>query len=150
MVNSLYKYEETIQYNIVSRSRISNIELNNLTGKPVPASFLQEVAQNVLLKEKKKGMGLSLVIAEKKLMQTLNRQYRNEDKASNVLSFKIAEIGLGEVMLCPAEIRRDAKNYGISYRKAMAWMLIHGILHVLGYTHTQMMKKEKFYRSRIS
>lgn len=126
------------------------IELNNLTKEAIPRAFLKKIAQSVLRREKRSAEGLSIVLLEKKRMLQLNRIYRKKDKVANVLSFPIPELGLGEVMLCPAEIRKDAKKYGIPYTKAMAWMLIHGILHVLGYTHTQMMKKEKSYRSRIS
>ena len=126
------------------------IELNNLTKETVPQTLLKKVAQSVLRREKRAGAGLSIVLLEKKRMLQLNRQYRKKDKVANVLSFPIPELGLGEVMLCPAEIRKDAKKYGIPYTKAMAWMLIHGILHVLGYTHSQMTNKEKSYRSRIS
>ena len=120
------------------------IELNNLTKEVVPRALLKKVAQSVLRKERRKT-GLSIVLLEKKRMLQLNRIYRKKNKVANVLSFPIPELGLGEVILCPAEIRKDAKKYGISYTKALAWMLIHGILHVLGYTHRRMIKKEKRY-----
>ena len=120
------------------------IELNNLTKETVPRALLKKVAQSVLRKERRKA-GLSIVLLEKKRMLWLNRTYRKKNKVANVLSFPIPELGLGEVILCPAEIRKDAKKYGIPYTKALAWMLIHGILHVLGYTHRRMIKKEKRY-----
>ncbi len=122
------------------------IELNNLTREAVPRALLKKIAQSVLRREKCAGAGLSIVLLEKKRMLQFNRTYRKKDKVANVLSFPIPELGLGEVMLCPAEIRKDAKKYGIPYTKAMAWMLIHGILHVLGYTHRTMTSKEKSYR----
>ncbi|MBI4123012.1 MAG: rRNA maturation RNase YbeY [Parcubacteria group bacterium] len=134
------------------------IELNNLTKETVPREFLKKVAQSVLRFEKQRGAGLSIVLLEKKRMLELNRIYRKKDRAANVLSFPfddaqgkpIPELGLGEVVLCPSEIRKNAKEYGISYKRAMAWMLVHGILHLIGYTHSQMASKEKSYRSRIS
>ena len=122
------------------------IELNNLTKETVPRAFLKKVSQSVLRQERRKAE-LSIVLLGKKRMLELNRIYRKKDKVANVLSFPIPELGLGEVILCPAEIRKDAKKYGILYRKALAWMLIHGILHMLGYTHLQMIKKEKHYLS---
>lgn len=133
------------------------IELNNLTKETVPGALLKKVSQSVLRQEKCKA-GLSIVLLGKKRMLWLNRIYRKKDKVANVLSFPfndvqgkpIPELGLGEVILCPAEIRKDAKKYGIPYTKALAWMLIHGILHVLGYTHRQMIKKETQYLSRVA
>ncbi len=171
---NLREPKKQIQYTIVPRSRISKqsvIELNNLTKEAVPQILLKKVAQSVLRQEKQKGARLSIVLLEKKRMLQLNRTYKKKNRVANVLSFPfndvqavrgseepsgsrrgkpIPELGLGEVVLCPAEIRKNAKEYGISYTRAMVWMLIHGILHVLGYTHTQMVKKEKIYRSRIS
>ena len=125
------------------------IELNNLTEEAVPRAFLKKVSQSVLRQERRKA-GLSIALLGKKRMLQLNRTYRKKDKVANVLSFSIPELGLGEVILCPAEIRKDAKKYGIPYRKALAWMLIHGILHALGYTHRQMINKEKLYLSRVA
>ncbi len=125
------------------------IELNNLTEEAVPRAFLKKVSQSVLRQEKRKA-GLSIALLGKKRMLQLNRIYRKKDKVANVLSFPIPELGLGEVILCPAEIRKDAKKYGIPYRKALARMLIHGILHALGYTHRQMISKEKSYLSRVA
>jgi probable rRNA maturation factor len=134
------------------------IELNNLTGEVVSSAFFKKVAQSVLRQEKKNGAGMSVVFVGEKRIQELSRIYKKKDKVVNVLSFPfndvqgrpIPEMGLGEVILCPAEIRKDAKKYGISYTKGMAWMLIHGILHLLGYTHRQMINREKQYLSRVS
>ena len=152
------------------------IELNNLTKEALPQTFLKRVAQSVLRQEKKSGAGISVVFTGKKRIAELNRIYRKKDKVANVLSFSfdaaqdrpfddapafakasagrqsrpMSEFGLGEVVLCPAEIRKDARKYGIPYRKAMAWMLIHGILHLLGYTHSEMTNREKQYLTRFS
>jgi len=76
-------------------------------------------------------------------MRELNARYRKKDKVANVLSFPFdsaqgkhkPELGLGEVVICPQQVRKDAKKYGMIFEKALAWMLIHGMLHLLGYDH---------------
>jgi probable rRNA maturation factor len=130
------------------------IELNNLTRSKINEAALKKTAERVLRGEKSKKKDLSIVFVGPKKSQELNRMYRGKDKPANVLSFankkestlsgiegsSLAEGYLGEIALCPAEIKKDAKKYGMIFEKALAWMLIHGILHVVGYDHES--KKE--------
>ncbi|MBI3420847.1 MAG: rRNA maturation RNase YbeY [Candidatus Sungbacteria bacterium] len=64
----------------------------------------------------------------------LNAQYRNKPLPTNVLSFRYGP-AYGEVLLCPAVIRAEAKQQGNSYDKQMTWMIIHGMLHLAGLHH---------------
>ena len=90
---------------------------------------------------------MSVAIVESKKSQELNKIYRGKDKPANVLSFLEKEFGLGEIVLCPQEIEKDAKKYDILFQQALALMLIHGMLHLLGYSHSSMVKKEKHYEA---
>lgn len=121
------------------------IEVNNTTKREVDERFLKKIAQQVLKAEKSKESGLSVAIVGTKRSQELNKRYRGKDKVANVLSFSEKEFGLGEIVLCPQEIAKDAKKYGILFQQALALMLIHGMLHLLGYSHSSMAKKEKHY-----
>lgn len=64
----------------------------------------------------------------------LNRRYRGKNKPANVLSFRYGP-DYGEIALCPALIRREAKASGNSYRRQMLWMILHGIIHLAGLHH---------------
>jgi len=136
------------------------IEVNNTTRSTIDEVLLKKTAEMVLGGEKVKNSELSVAIVGPKKMQELNKKYRRKDKAANVLSFpngkesipNEVEGYLGEVVLCPQEVRKDAKKYGILFKEALAWMLIHGILHLLDYNHEdsvkkaqQMEEKEEFY-----
>jgi probable rRNA maturation factor len=126
------------------------IEVNNTTRRAVDEVFLKKVGERVLREEKAKNADVSVVIVGAKRMQELNRRYRKKDKVANVLSFSVQELGLGEVVLCPQEVKKDAKKYGMIFEKAFAWMLVHGILHLLGYSHKEMEKREERYLKLVS
>jgi probable rRNA maturation factor len=75
-------------------------------------------------------------------MRRLNRLYRQKDYATDVLSFAPAEPSVvGELVLCLPVIRRQAKRTGLGERGELGYMLVHGVLHLLGFDH--MKKKDE-------
>jgi probable rRNA maturation factor len=122
------------------------IGLTNLSTTSFDKRFLKKIAEFVLEKENKKGMDLSIVLVDKKKIRELNREYRKEDKATNVLSFCYEQgkpfvfplknlVKLGEIAICPEYIKEDAKKRGVDFKEEFARISIHGILHILGYNH---------------
>ncbi|HEY6897945.1 MAG TPA: rRNA maturation RNase YbeY [Rhodocyclaceae bacterium] len=69
--------------------------------------------------------------------QALNRDYRGKDYATNVLSFpyEYAPVMMGDLVLCPAVVQREAKEQGKSDEAHWAHLIVHGILHLRGYDH---------------
>jgi probable rRNA maturation factor len=69
----------------------------------------------------------------------LNRQYRGKDKPTDVLSFPLADEWqpclLGDVVISVETATRQARRRGHSLREELQTLLIHGILHLLGYDH---------------
>ena len=130
------------------------MEIANLTKSKIPEKKLQCLAKRILDKEKKKGIVSIAIVGEKKMRQ-LNKAYCNKDYAASVLSFTDDSFALGEIVLCPLEIRKDALKYKIPFKRAISWMFVHGLLHLLGYTHKTikeekiMTKKEQTYLSFI-
>lgn len=80
-------------------------------------------------------------------IQSLNKTYRGKDASTDVLSFseysdKVSiqaehkkEINLGDVILSCEVIQRQAKEDGVSSSRELAYLLSHGVLHLLGYDH---------------
>ncbi len=75
-------------------------------------------------------------------MQTLNRRYRGKDQTTDVLSFAAQEGDIplpnqdyGDIFISVPQIQRQARSYGVTYNAEMARMLVHGVLHLLGYDH---------------
>lgn len=125
-------------------------EVNNLTKKKVEEAYLKRVAKTVLGRKK---MGLSIVLVGQARIKELNKEYRRENKATDVLSFFYGDSG--EIVLCPAIINDNARRYKVNFEKELTRILIHGILHLLGYDHKRrgekklMAKKEEYYFSKI-
>jgi probable rRNA maturation factor len=86
---------------------------------------------------------LTVRIVERDEIQQLNRSYRHQDKATNVLSFPFeAPPGvelplLGDVVICAAVVEEEARQQGKPAMSHWAHMVVHGVLHLLGYDHIE-------------
>ena len=113
------------------------IELNNLTKTKVNEDFLKGLAKKVIKRENK-ITDISIVLVGEKRIKDLNKKYRKEDKVTDVLSFGQ---DLNEIIICPSFIKD---------KKDLAEALIHGVLHVLGYEHSdEMFKKQDNYLDKF-
>jgi probable rRNA maturation factor len=72
----------------------------------------------------------------------LNRHYRGKDAPTNVLSFPARVVSeqvrprpLGDIVICPVVLRREAREQGKTLRAHFAHLLVHGVLHLVGYDH---------------
>ena len=121
------------------------IEVNNLTTNKVDKEFLKGLAKKVLEDENKKIMDLSIALVGQGRIRELNKKYRGKNKVTDVLSFQYDKSG--EVIICLREVKKNVKKFSSTYKKELARILIHGILHILGYDHEKMKKKEVRYLS---
>ena len=88
-------------------------------------------------------------------MKELNKKYRRKNRETDVLSFPGEKEG--EVIICPSVVKKNAKNFGSSFKSELVRILIHGILHLLGYDHEKskkeaikMEKKQAYYLARTT
>ena len=81
-----------------------------------------------------KRYNLSLVFVGEKRAQSLNMQCRKKDYIPNVLSFPLDD-STGEIYICPSVAKKEAKNFNLSYRGYISFLLIHGLLHLKGHAH---------------
>jgi probable rRNA maturation factor len=70
-------------------------------------------------------------------MRALNRRALGHDRATDVIAFPLPHDGLlaGDVYVCPSIARRQAREAGIPEREELLRLVVHGMLHVLGYEH---------------
>ena len=88
---------------------------------------------------------ITLRIVDEDEIRTLNRDYRDKDKPTNVLSFPFEmpeglpedamEPLLGDIILCAPVVRREAAEQNKTLQAHWAHMVTHGVLHLLGYDH---------------
>jgi len=93
-----------------------------------------------LIQEYMTKKGLELIVCNNEYIRELNKQYRDVDEATDVLSFPlIDEIGLndtiGTIVISADFVIEGAKKYNHRKRDELALLFIHGLLHLLGYDH---------------
>jgi len=131
------------------------IEINNLSRKyrRLDKGFLKKTAEKVLKGEKiKTKKEISIAIVDSLEIKKLNKQYRKKNKPTDVLSFGKIDSDISEIVICPEEVEKN----GDDFKKEMAEVVIHGMLHLLGHDHEKkkseaetMFKKQEEYLSKI-
>jgi probable rRNA maturation factor len=116
------------------------------------AEWLQRVLEKALLAENvPPHIEISLVVTWQERMQELNREYRGQDRPTDVLSFSMSEalegepnafigppdglLHLGEIIISYPQAVIQAQEHGHSVKKEIAILIVHGVLHILGYDH---------------
>lgn len=120
------------------------IDFNNLSGEQAPEiDFFVQCAKQALMHEKLKQAELSISLVIEAKIAALNKQYRQQDKPTNVLSFESQlppevqeELNhLGDIIICTQVVKKEAKAQNKEESAHFAHMVIHGVLHLLGYDH---------------
>lgn len=87
------------------------------------------------------GCEMAVEVVSAQRMRALNRRYRGKDKPTNVLSFPATPAAavkprpLGDVLICPVVLRREARAQGKSLQAHWAHLVVHGTLHLAGFDH---------------
>jgi rRNA maturation RNase YbeY len=86
------------------------------------------------------AFGLDVTFVTRGKMKSLNRKFRGKDSATDVLSFPALEIfarqgHLGDLVICAPILEEQAKELGHSPKQELHVLLVHGLLHLLGYDH---------------
>ena len=115
--------------------------LINKTGVKLPVlPFL--ILKNEILG---KNYYLSLAFVDEKESKNINKKYRKKNKPTNILSFCLSK-NMGEIIMCPAVIDKEAKNFSKTFTQFLGFLVIHGMLHLKGLEHSSTMEEaEKFY-----
>lgn len=97
---------------------------------------------------------ISIIISNEEYIKQVNSKYRDIDQVTDVLSFpmfekseiegakKNAEV-LGDVIICIPRVIEQAEEYGHSFEREFAYMLVHGFYHLMGYDHVNSEDKQK-------
>lgn len=83
---------------------------------------------------------LSLSFVGATRAQAFNKKYRKKEYIPNVLSFPLTE-EVGEIIICPQVAKREAKKFNLSVDGYIAYLFIHGLVHLKGHDHGDTMDK---------
>ncbi|MDR2531000.1 MAG: rRNA maturation RNase YbeY [Oscillospiraceae bacterium] len=79
-------------------------------------------------------VNVSILLCSRRSIRALNRRFRGVDRVTDVLSFPDGEGG-GDIALCVRQLTRQARGYGHSIQREAAYLVVHAVLHLLGYDH---------------
>lgn len=113
---------------------------------------MEETVQNVLQKAAElyglsEKAEVSVALCDDATIHQLNRDFRKVDRPTDVLSFALnegeepeivdgpAEELLGDIIISVDTLKRQAEEYGHSFERELAYLTIHGFLHLMGYDH---------------
>ena len=113
-------------------------------------SLIREVLEKAAQMENiEDGAEVSVTFVDNERIREINRDYRDKDQPTDVISFAMEEMGEGEMEIVGAEMPRmlgdliisiprakeQAEEYGHSFDRELGFLALHGFLHLLGYDH---------------
>ena len=145
--------------NLLVENRQNNMDI----GKELFEEVLKKASEVLKLNVQ---LEISLVLTNNEEIQQLNREYRGIDKATDVLSFPLldldpsnrdvwlsrlednlipgsGEVMLGDIVISVEKAKEQAEEYNHGIKRELAFLFIHGLLHLLGYDHEKGQKYEQ-------
>lgn len=133
-----------------------SVELNNKAKKPVSKSLLvlaikKAIQESDLAFLAEKKISVSVAIVGKNEIRKINKIYRKKDIPTDVLSFaqyeniarlkktRESDILLGELIVCYDDVKEWAKKQNLNLRDEIGKVVVHGMLHLLGFQHGKKM-----------
>ena len=108
--------------------------------------FFMKIVEAVFdyLNNKENQYEISLLITNDETIHQLNKEYRQKDKPTDVLSFPMEdEVMLGDIVISLDTAKNQAQEREIGLEREIAFLFIHGLLHLLGYDHETSVEDEK-------
>ena len=140
-------YAKVTIHNIHPTCRIKKKEIEDLIHRVLRAEGI--------------SLPVDVIFVDNDFMKKINRKFTRRRKTTDVLSFGMKEgknmgvdyPSLGDIYVSLGQAKRQAKEYGITLKEETSRLVIHGLLHLLGYDHkskkeaTTMKEKEEAYLS---
>lgn len=150
----------------------AEVEYINLEEKKEYIKIINQVINECFETENltDKNLYINIILTTPTEIQKYNKEYRGIDKATDVLSFPmfekqeivdIQENGneihdvLGDIIISIEQVERQAIEYGHSFERELAYMLVHGFYHLMGYDHIkeedkiEMRPKEEYVLNKL-
>lgn len=112
--------------------------VNNYGNIEFEIDKIIEDIRNVVYDHFKTEKALTLILVNLEEIHQINLNYRHVDRPTDVISFEeFEEDYLGEIFVCIEKVYEQAKLYEHSVEREMAFLLVHGLLHLHGYDHIE-------------
>ncbi len=114
-------------------------------ARGLPEAQVRRLVAGVLRGEGRKAQ-LSVSFVGAATMRALNHEHKGKDRPTDVLAFTLPQPGrevVGDIYVCPAVAREQARRIGVPPRQELARLVVHGVLHVLGHDHPEGAGRER-------
>ena len=138
-------------YEIIYEDIEENREYEPIIKKVIEKCFEEEKIQNSKL-------CMTIILTTPQNIRKINKEYRNIDKETDVLSFPMFEKDeldkkienndfeyedvLGDIVISIEKVKEQAEEYGHSFERELSYMLVHGFYHLMGYDHIEVQDKQ--------
>lgn len=139
-------------------NKVVEIEYLDLEKNKEYEEVIKKVLEKCFYVEKMQNFKvyISITLTNPENIRNLNKKYRNIDKETDVLSFPMFEKSeipnlknlefeetLGDIVISIERVRQQAIEYGHSFERELAYMVVHGFYHLMGYDHMEEDDKKK-------
>ena len=119
-----------------------NGEYSKMINKVLNKCFIEENLKD-------KNLYINIVLTNPENIRKINKEYRNIDKETDVLSFPMFEKKelenrqllnldiLGDIVISIERVKAQSEEYGHSFERELAYMTVHGFYHLMGYDHIE-------------
>ena len=128
---------------------MNSFEIINETNENIKELVeIKKLVDFTLKYQKVNNAIFNIIIVDEQKIQELNRDYRNKDSVTDVISFALEDDNtfvktdmrvLGDIYICLKRAYDQSIEYGHSFLRELSFLTVHGLLHLLGYDH---MKEE--------
>lgn len=133
--------------------KTAQIEYLNLEKNREYEKVIEKVINKCFIEEKldKTKLYISITLTTPENIRKINKEYRNVDKPTDVLSFPMFEKEeieaiirnegydvediIGDIIICVDKVAEQAKEYNHSFERELSYMVVHGFYHIMGYDH---------------
>ncbi len=111
------------------------ISLHNESGRPGPEERQsRELVEEVCRALKLEMISCAIILTDDAYIQSLHQTYFNDPDTTDVITFDLGEEGTeGEIYICVDQAERQAREFGVSTLNETRRLIIHGLLHLVGY-----------------
>ena len=128
---------------------MNQIEVFNQTDEKIDLEYIKKLSDFILKSESVNNGIVNIILVDDDYIHEINKNYRKIDRVTDVISFALEEeetisfdFGrlLGDIYVCIPQMKRQAIEYSHSEKRELSFLVVHGLLHLLGYDH---MEKEE-------
>ena len=139
---------------------MNNVGIFNETDKEIKElEDLKKVIDIAIKSEKVNNVEFNVIIVDNERIHEINREYRHIDRPTDVISFALEDDEsfpgmetrvLGDIYISLDKVYEQSEAYGHSFFRELAFLTVHGLLHLLGYDHMEKEdEKEMFSRQEL-